>query len=159
MAVAEGEILRLLPSRDGGQTVLLPAETAKHGVDHAGGPLAAVMLDHLHRLADGGAVRHPVHQQDLVSPQAQHVPDEGLQLLKALVAVLTEVEVQQCTVLEHTVGQAGGKGRLPPVKAPDGGLQAAVGPGVQAPAGGQDLQGRLPARHLCRLSRPAKIRR
>ena len=162
VAVPQGQIPCPVPVGNLRQTLLLTAQPPEDGVDQAGGPLPLLPLHQLHALVHGGAIRNPVHIQNLVSPQPEHIPDKGLQRVKCLGAAGVQVKIQQRTVLQHAVGQPGRQRRLPPVQIPAGRFQMIVRPGVQPPAGGQRLQGRLPAPgHQRRpLSfRPAKISR
>ena len=52
----------------------------------------------LHALIYRRPVWHPIHKQNLISSQPQHVPDKWLQLVKALGTKGTQVKIQQCSL-------------------------------------------------------------
>ena len=164
MAVADGEVARLVPVRDGGQRPPPPAQPPEDGVDQARRRSPARALRQLHRRMDGGAVRHPVQEQDLIGPDPQDVRQRRLEALQLLGAVPGEVKVQQGLVLDDPVDDPAAQPRVGRSEPRQAGAQRRVRPGPPYAASRQDGQ-RLPAgahprpppRRPPRSLRPRKI--
>ena len=163
MAVPNGEILHLIPLRNGRQVIFILRNLAKHRVDKTGGLSPAGDLRQLHGGVHRGAVRHPIQIQDLVSAQTQNFQQRRLEMIRLLGAVRAEVKVQQQLVLNHAVNKAAAQRRLRPNQTIPAQLsfQGSVCPCVVIPAGRQNPQGCFPRAHqsrlLPRLLRPRKI--
>ena len=146
MTVSNRERLCLLPVRDGRQTALVPGELPQHRIHQAGCPGTAIGLCLLHRLVDGGAVRHLVQIQDLIGPDPQDLRQGRLEAVELLGAIGSQVEVQQQPVLHDAVDDPAAQRRLRACQAipPELRAQRRIRPGPGSPAAHQDPEGRVP---------------
>ena len=84
----------------------LPQGGMQYRINESAGSRMRKSFGQIHRLVDGGAVRHPVQQQNLAGAQAQQVAHPLLQALRVFQqAVQSEVEAAQ--VFQRLVNNAG----------------------------------------------------
>ena len=90
-----------------------------------------------------GAVGGDPHAQDLVGAQAQHVQDDGVELVQGPVDAVGQDGVVPAAQAQGAVGQGGGEAGVAPVQAfgVEQGRQDEVGEGAVLVDPGQGLQG------------------
>ena len=142
MAIADAKSLSHTAAGQRGQIQPVGDKLAQHSIHHAACLGAAMAFRHLHRLVNGGAVRHLVHKEDLIGTDAENIQNEGLQLAGRLGAPKVDVVIQIRAVLNNTVSNAAAESGITVIETVfgDGALQAAVRPSVGCRYAQQHLQ-------------------
>ena len=106
MAIADAKSFSRTAAGQRGQIQPVGDKLAQHSIHHAACLGAAMALRHLHRLVNGGAVRHLIHKKDLIGADAENIQNKGFQLAGRLGAPKVDVVIQIRTILNDTVGDA-----------------------------------------------------
>ena len=112
MAVTGGEVRGRPLAGDLGQALGV-RNAAQDGVDKAGGAGIAARSAQFHRFAHRRAGGNAVEKQELIDAEAQDVPHRRLELF---MAEAVDVKIAEPVVLQHPEAEAGGQGRVAPVK-------------------------------------------
>ncbi len=154
MAVGDGKVLQRRLSWNLRQARQAPCQRPQNAICIAGGGRIPLLLDQLHRLADGGPRRDAAQKHQLISSQPQGVQQLRRELFRRAAAEAADEKIQIGPVLQNAVGQRRSQRRILLRKSGAGLFQKKVRPGSLPAEGDQRPQGRFSGGHLRRRSLP-----